>query len=379
MVSLIPNSTERPNRIKREPSLFLTISCLLLLCTYANAQKIKSKNEARLVVNTFLDKIESRYSADKAIVSQSKDDEHWPTIYQFLDEKHEFAVNVMDNGIIQSYADIALMERLLQRRSGQSRRVNGEERAWQIGNAFLNKGGFESTTFERANFKNLADQAGASDDRNNLADRYELCFAKTVPGEEGTLQDVFLTLDCVEGGVLLFTSGPEFRFDPPKSSIESDDAIRRFYQLFATRKEQLIEAGSIGLAKKYDWPGDLAIERAMKKGVIKGGDAVLGSTYGARLDSERVARLCWAVSLSGVYVAFDAENGEPVRCFEIKGENQTVVDPKVPRIAKKTWRYMPFSHDDRSAVITASGFLAVVGCLSVAIRIRKSTKNPPNQ
>ncbi|MGE0001206.1 MAG: hypothetical protein AB7F50_11310 [Fimbriimonadaceae bacterium] len=153
---------------------------------------------------------------------------------------------------------------------------------------------------------------------------YEIRFSQSAPEPwEGAVNRYKVTVDGLEGRVLMAGGTVRLRFSPPNRVLDAASAVSALRSVFEEERDAARLRGDATAEKAWQWPGNETVARTMRLGALADGARTAGSIAGREMTDAGTVRVAYTLTMDGVTVAVDAESGEPLLAQRIKAESVT--------------------------------------------------------
>lgn len=273
----------------------------------------------------------------------------WSYLVELYRSDSDFvSVGVYHDGRIYGYSDLGLAELIRARRQRLAAKLRNPTDALVVAQRYVQLAGLDARKLEEVRHKPIGESEAAADDGNNRRDRWLVELRETVPGFDGAVNTLGLTLDVVTGGVVMAAGGFGLEYEPFERLLDDMQALGALRQLCL--REGV--SGSELHRSAFRWPGEATARANLSRILYSRGTACGGEEYGSALRERLAVRACFKTTFveggHTVALVVDAENGRPVDAYIVKSSRAAAAAPD-PSVGSEARSSRPDSRASRRA------------------------------
>jgi hypothetical protein len=253
----------------------------------------------------------------------------WSYLVELYRSDSDFvSVGVYHDGRIYGYSDLGLAEQIRARTQRSSARLRFPADALEVSHRYVRLAGLDASKLAKVRHREIGDAEGAGADGNNRKDRWLVELTEEVPGFDGAVNTLGLTLDMVTGGVVMAAGGFGLEYEPYERLLDDVQALEALRQLCL--REGV--SGSELNRSAFRWPGETTARANLSRILYSQGTACGGEEYGSALRERLAVRACFKTTFveggHAVALVVDAENGRPVDAYIVKSKRPAIGAPE---------------------------------------------------
>ncbi|MCW5940226.1 MAG: hypothetical protein KF884_11530 [Fimbriimonadaceae bacterium] len=289
---------------------FLILASASLPC---QAQQVDTPAQARRILAEFFAQVGVGYDPANHACQLEQVSPSGRKAWRLGDDGYFGASVHPTKGIVISFSDHQVSARVIAGDYGKQRELTTDEQVWTKAEAVLRAASQKAGSYKRATIFWSEFNGPGLTDPNNYGTRVSAKFHEKVEGFDGFVNHATVTFDTVTGNLYLFSCSVSWEFVPPARVMDKAKAVetarRHLAGLYAEEA-----ARGFGAEAAWVWPGDEEMNRVLKLGITRGGNAspILGSSAGMDNARRYIARASYSYSTKYGVLAFDAETGEPL-------------------------------------------------------------------